>query len=63
LGALTVQLGGFMTIDTIHAGLAEMNIRLNALIFAHIFVANPAAVAGGAGASHGWRAFEEVSIE
>lgn len=52
-----------MTIDAGHASLAEVDVGFQALVFTKKFIANPAAMAGGACSGHGWRLYEGMAVE
>lgn len=62
LGA-AMQFDARMAFDAIHPAFPEMDVPGEPFILSQVLVSNTAAVAGGAGAGHGWGFFKDMAIE
>ncbi len=52
-----------VAIHAIHPSFTKMDISWQALIFAKVFIANPASMTGCAGTRHGWSAIEHMALK
>ena len=62
VGWRTVHLVAGVAIHAGHPALAEMHIRFEILMFAHILIANPASVTGSAVIGHGRFCLEDMTV-